>query len=772
MASSKVPFTAVLAKARIFPSVAVASKISVNIAKEFIKSFGDVILPTSLTTEEVKREEHLAPSVYHATGNKEIKEAAVAIATILAAICASPDDEMPDDLEEKFVGLPQSLIHRWYTSQDELVPELEGAQLRNAFLHEICDYNFVDTDKEQVKKLMKKRRKDRLRRIKNRAIKEKNTPAAASIEDSALFANVFDKIFPTPDNLMLEIAKFCALNFGIQIHTGSSPKATLALMLIKAELSYGDKPFPITANVVSDEVLQSARLEIISVIASRWMLRAETLFQNSTPPIPFPGVPTGATNFGEVLPSCQDLDNFKEPLALLTTFAHELGAYHTPSDTVEDLTHRLFFTLRFRGLSTQAIAAVVDTATDSALNDEVVNADDLLKLCGTLGSFSALQEAPTASIQVGTPSSRLTPFLADETKAHSIAGEEINGHTLAQLLETDGNPWVGLRTLDRNNGPGTVSGVAIAPPEITAQSSPSSTRTPIYYRVTSLTDNSISVIVSAETVYKNHIAWKAEASKLDFATPSHAEALAQVLSGTTHIANSTGHHRSNQVLSVADLNTFGGILGTPIPGAPAPMSGNYNAAQVDSMTARQLAVPVTSRNSSAQVLTHIWLTDASSKLSPEGTLLRPFHEKSPAASTALNMIIERKLDEIRRLRTTFYFNHNEVVALLRCQHGALKMERFQVDESTSTSALNKDGRRPPPFANTQTGLTLYIMAMKRAKSLEIGASLPHMQGWDHLIRVWAAHFSRKASSAPSPQISSTTSRRSSPLSPSSIGRPY
>jgi hypothetical protein len=63
-------------------------------------------------------------------------------------------------------------------------------------------------------KLMIKRRKAKLQLVRNRANKEKGTPSAASIEDSVLFTGVFDTIFSTPDMLMLEIAKFCAQNFG------------------------------------------------------------------------------------------------------------------------------------------------------------------------------------------------------------------------------------------------------------------------------------------------------------------------------------------------------------------------------------------------------------------------------------------------------------------------------------------------------------------------------------------------------------------------------
>ena len=101
-------------------------------------------LPPSATAEEVQRDEALSVSVYNITGAEPIKEAAVAIATILAAVAADPDAEFTE-LEEKFVGLPQSLIHRWYLAQGQTVPELEGPPLRNDFLHEIRDYLFVDS---------------------------------------------------------------------------------------------------------------------------------------------------------------------------------------------------------------------------------------------------------------------------------------------------------------------------------------------------------------------------------------------------------------------------------------------------------------------------------------------------------------------------------------------------------------------------------------------------------------------------------------------------
>ena len=88
--------------------------------------------------------------------------------------------------------------------------------------------------------------------------------------------------------------------------------------------------------------------------------------------------------------------------------------------------------------------------------------------------------------------------------------------------------------------------------------------------------------------------------------------------------------------------------------------------------------------------------------------------------------MERKLTTLRKTRMEFFLNHSDLLLMMRCRHCDLDLTRFQVQE--------KGVKKPPPFADTHSGLTLFILALRRAKSLEIGVDEDHNAGWDYLIK--------------------------------------
>ena len=86
------------------------------------------------------------------------------------------------------------------------------------------------------------------------------------------------------------------------------------------------------------------------------------------------------------------------------------------------------------------------------------------------------------------------------------------------------------------------------------------------------------------------------------------------------------------------------------------------------------------------------------------------------------------MDRIKETRQEFYFNERDILRMMRCRHGDIDIGTFQVKEAGGP-------KKPPPFANSQTGLTLFLLALRRAKSIEIGVTQRHIDGWDHLLEV-------------------------------------
>jgi hypothetical protein len=128
---------------------------------------------------------------------------------------------------------------------DHLIPQFDGTLFRVAIKQQVKPYIFDAGKANQVRNLLKDKRRRRLEQLSKNASKASATPSADSIEASDLFEGVFDNTFQDPDTLMLEISAFCALHYGTQISfpSGQAPSVTLAAVLIKAELSYDDLAF-------------------------------------------------------------------------------------------------------------------------------------------------------------------------------------------------------------------------------------------------------------------------------------------------------------------------------------------------------------------------------------------------------------------------------------------------------------------------------------------------------------------------------------------------
>ena len=57
-----------------------------------------------------------------------------------------------------------------------------------------------------------------------------------------------------------------------------------------------------------------------------------------------------------------------------------------------------------------------------------------------------------------------------------------------------------------------------------------------------------------------------------------------------------------------------------------------------------------------------------------------YHDRRPAASTAITSITERKLTSLRKLRLEFFLSHHDIILMMRCKNGDLDLARFQVRE--------------------------------------------------------------------------------------------
>jgi hypothetical protein len=80
---------------------------------------------------------------------------------------------------------------------------------------------------------------------------------------------------------------------------------------------------------------------------------------------------------------------------------------------------------------------------------------------------------------------------------------------------------------------------------------------------------------------------------------------------------------------------------------------------------------------------------------------------------------------LRKTKIKFFIRPVDILLMMRCRHSELDLTRFQAKESKATKL--------PVFENTRTGLTMFGIALKRAKSMEVGQSEDHLAGWDSLV---------------------------------------
>jgi hypothetical protein len=367
-------------------------------------------------------------------------------------------------------------------------------------------------------------------------------------------------------------------------------------MPVQACFSYEDNPF------LSDDT-DANRLEIVFAISARWMLRSEQLFRGySSPVIPFPGIPAGATALVEVLSLMQDDRCDKEPLEVAGELMAEIGSYSTDSDTEDDLTYRAYMSLRYSGFSAKIIADKVAGAAEGGYGD-TVTPKALVQQFGTIPPMEPLQRVAATPMRVGqsTPKAASTPFLSHQVSAESLQGRVVKGSTMAQLQETDGAAWSGIKVLRADRLVGVVLGVAVK----------SDAESKVWFSVAySNAPNDAQVVSANKEVFKCHIAYEAEASKADLGS-SPGDALTLALRATPAVNDYSGDHRSKFMLSSEQVAKVAASLGTPIPGAAPLVPASYSGAQIDHIVANQLSIPVNSRQAAAQVHTFNWLDSVS-----------------------------------------------------------------------------------------------------------------------------------------------------------------
>ena len=707
-------FNAARARARLLPTANQIVSANATAQATFLQVFANVTFPATFSQPANDREENLN-DFYFASKQKDVQANVVMICSILDSVHEDPHDDYIDVQDEGLVGLPISIMTRLCIIHSHPIPQHNGAPLRTAVKAFTTPFIFDDANANQMKMLMKKEKQQKLSRLSENAAKASATPSADSLDGAKLFTGVFDKVFKSPDTLMLEISTYCALHYGTQIAIpqGQAPAITLAAVLVKANLDYSDTSF-------YDKDSDHNRLEIVFTIASRWMLRSRSIFRKASPPIPWPGVPAEAADLAETLSLVQDLDNAEDPLGpleLMSQALSALGGYYTESDTADDVTYRTFFMLRFSGFSSQRIADQVKHMADNGMNG-TVTPDEFIQSFDTIPPMAPLQNVTNAPIGIGVAAPAASvPFLSHQVAAANLSGHKINGHTLDNLRDSNGAAWIGIRVLDSRGVAGIVTGTL---------NSQEFDEDETWFAVAMADKVDDPCTTAAADVYKWHLAYQAKESAADFkVTPGAALALA--LAHTPHVKDASGDHRSDQMLTTKQLDVLGAALGTRIPGAASSIPTSYSGAQMDDIIASQLIVPTSSRSAASQLQTMNWINQISSHINPEtGTVVEKYHDRSPAASTALNSIMERKLTTLRKTRMEFFLNHSDLLLMMRCRHCDLDLTRFQVQE--------KGVKKPPPFADTHSGLTLFILALRRAKSLEIGVDEDHNAGWDYLIK--------------------------------------
>jgi hypothetical protein len=391
-----------------------------------------------------------------------------------------------------------------------------------------------------------------------------------------------------------------------------------------------------------------------------------------------------------------------------------LQGYCTASDSAEDLTLRVFFMLRLSGFSSHDIADRARVAASVGLS-EITTPQEFIDGFGTVPPMTPPSQPITATpIAVGPAApKKATPFLSRQVEAANLSGKKIKGYALEDLRLTNGAPWINIRVLDKRGTAGVVTGT-------TTSDSPGE----VWYAVLMSDRVADPTTTSAADVYKGHLAYQAQESAADFAVEPRT-ALDRALHATPFVRDSSGNHRSDQMLTTQQLNIIGASLGTPVPGAPSSVPVGYSGPQMDVIIAGQLKIPTSSRSSANQLQTMNWLNEVSSQFTSGGNVNDKYHDRRPAASTAINSIIERKLTSLRKLHLEFFLNHHDIILMMRCKHCDLDLSRFQVREPGIKKA--------PAFANTRTGLVLCTTAMRRAKSLEVGATEGHLDGLDYLV---------------------------------------
>ena len=70
--------------------------------------------------------------------------------------------------------------------------------------------------------------------------------------------------------------------------------------------------------------------------------------------------------------------------------------------------------------------------------------------------------------------------------------------------------------------------------------------------------------------------------------------------------------------------------------------------------------------SANQLQTLNWLNEVSSQFTSEGNVNEKYYDRRPAASTALNSIIEQLLTSLRKLHLEFFLNHHDIILMMRC----------------------------------------------------------------------------------------------------------
>jgi hypothetical protein len=134
-------------------------------------------------------------------------------------------------------------------------------------------------------------------------------------------------------------------------------------------------------------------------------------------------------------------------------------------------------------------------------------------------------------------------------------------------------------------------------------------------------------------------------------------------------------------LTTKQLDIYGASPGTGIPGANPMAPTTYSGPQMDAtITAGQLSVPTSSRTAAAQLQAMNWLQSVAPHLTASGTVEHKSYDRRPAASTASNSIIDRRLSALRKTRSEFFLNHGDIVLMMRCRHSELDITRFQVKE--------------------------------------------------------------------------------------------